>query len=203
MCLINTWRWVRGAPWWPQPDLQVVPAIGEHVNPLLAPSPRGWCESTFLGNSLATTQPQTPHPHCHTSYPSPRTKWQGEAPISNHHHTELRKASIKHFYCNKTWNWYVVRVGGGGAGIGSSNFSHQSLHRTAKGWATGKEKPGNSEISRGSWASKNRRCWSCDDQHHFLKTTLKDLSWWLGFHRVLSVYKQHLQFKLSIKVLKI
>lgn len=55
------------------------------------------------------------------------------------------------------------------------------------------------EISR-ELNIKTQRCWSCDDQHYFLTTTLKDLSWWLRW--VLSVYKQHLQFNFWLKFLK-
>lgn len=64
-----------------------------------------------------------------------------EACASNHHDTGLRKASIKHFYCNnKTWNAYVVQR----AGDKSVLSLTKSLHRTAEGEKELKEgkKPG-------------------------------------------------------------
>lgn len=59
----------------------------------------------------------------------------GEILGRNHHDAGLRKASIKHFYCNnKTWNSCMV-PGIRGRGVGGATISlTKSLHRTAKGW---------------------------------------------------------------------
>ena len=65
--------------------------------------------------SSAKTQPLNYTPTVIPPTPFSCTKGQGKVPESNHHHTELRKASIKHLYCNnKTWNSCVVQ----GVGVG-------------------------------------------------------------------------------------
>lgn len=155
----------------------------------LSPHPLTWLTGFTAVLSRYNRGPYIPTNLCAKVY---------ETCASNHHDTELRKASIKHFYCNnKTWNAYVVQR----AGDKSILSLTKSLHRTAEGEKE-EEKSQEAEISRESQASKPRRCWSCDDQHHFLREHSRicsdgwaSIGWW--------VYKQHLQFKLSIKVLKI
>lgn len=112
------------------------------------------------------------------------------------HDTELRKASIKHFYCNnKTWTAYVVQR------QGTKAFSHQITTRDSRGWKGTEGGKARKLGSAESQASKPGRCWSCDDQHHFLREHSRiccggwaSTGWW--------VYKQHLQFKLSTEVLE-